>query len=274
MALKRESAGSQRGYKKREVYVETQDSKVNPAGEAATVKRPKTGGRVKKSLDQLMAQARMSDEIAGMNDDTTLPEELAAIYLCISVSELAELRKAPKKAKRPEFGARASVADAKSPRLKMLKPIRDGAVGQNQKVFYKLAHLRAYQESITVESSFEAAVKGGLYGFVTIRAPFFAKPPARADRGRTILIAKAWDKADGQWAKRFKDVFDGKLRAVWLTPAEAASSRWMATSAHKAFAKLWLAALEGERQAVKSAIEGTLISVVVPERIAKRALID
>ncbi len=66
--------------------------------ETAPAKKQKTGGRVKKSLDQLMSEARIRNEIAGMNDDTTLPEELAAIYLGISVSELAEMRKPPKKA--------------------------------------------------------------------------------------------------------------------------------------------------------------------------------
>ena len=54
--------------------------KLIPPGGPAPAKRPKTGGRVKKPLDQLLAEARVRDELAGMRDDTVLPEELAAIY--------------------------------------------------------------------------------------------------------------------------------------------------------------------------------------------------
>lgn len=232
--------------------------------EAVPAKKQKTGGRVKKSLDQLMSEARIRNEIAGMNDDTALPEELAAIYLGISVSELAEMRKPPKKAAKSE--------DSKSPpRLKMLKPIRDGAVGQNQKVLYKLGHLRAYQESITVESSFQAAVVGGIYGFMTIHAPFFAKPETRSDRGRVTVLAKAWDKADPRWAERFRALFDGKLRAVWMTPAEAASSRWANLADHKKFAKPLLVALKSEASTVRAALAATEIATVAAEVPKKRA---
>lgn len=235
--------------------------------ETAPAKKQKTGGRVKKSLDQLMSEARIRNEIAGMNDDTTLPEELAAIYLGISVSELAEMRKPPKKVAKSAAPSKAPPL----PRLKMIKPIREGAVGQNQKVLYKLGHLRAYQESITVESSFDAAVVGGIYGFMTIQAPFFAKPATRSDRGRATLVGKAWDKADPHWGERFKALFDGKLRAVWMTPAEAASSRWAKLADHRKFAKPWLAVLKGEASAVRAALEATGIATVAAEAPLKHA---
>lgn len=243
---------------------EAKGAELKPADEPAPAKRPKTGGRVKKSLDDLLAKARVANEIAGMHDDTTLPEELAAIYLGISVSELAEHRKAKRPAK-TGFGSKSSSSAETPPRLKMIKPIREDAVGQNQKVLYKLGDLRDYQKAIKVESSFDAAVTAGLYGFVSIQAPFFATIPKKADRGRSTLIAKAWDKLDPKWGERFKDVADGKLQAVWLTPAQAASSRWTTVAAHKAFAKPWLAALKVEGQAVKAAIEGTEIAEVVVE---------
>jgi hypothetical protein len=51
--------------------------------EAAKEARPKTGGRVKKDVQQLMSELRIRNEISGMRDDTTLPAELAAIYLGI-----------------------------------------------------------------------------------------------------------------------------------------------------------------------------------------------
>lgn len=250
---------------------EAQDSHKD--AQAVPAKRPKTGGRVKKSIDQLMAELRVRDEIAGMRDDTTLPEELAAIYLGVSVAEMAEQRK-PSKSKKPGAASKSQAGAEGPPKLKMIKPIREGAVGQNQKVFYKLGHLREYQESITVESSFEAAVKAGIYGFVAVHAPFFAKPEKRSDRGRAVIVGKAWDRKDPKWADRFKALIDGDLRALWLTPAEAAASRWESLSAHKAFSKPWLAALKVERQAVKSAIEGTEISEVATEKPSKRQLVD
>ncbi|RQO58481.1 hypothetical protein DBR47_12270 [Paucibacter sp. KBW04] len=248
---------------------EAKDSEQGSSAEPS--KRAKTGGRVKKSIDQLMAELRVRDEIAGMRDDTTLPEELAAIYLGVSVAELAEQRKPSKRTK--PAGSKSQAAVATPPKIKMIKPIREGAVGQNQKVFYKLGHLREYQESITVESSFDAAVKAGLYGFVSVHAPFFAQMEKRSDRGRAVLIGKAWDRRDPKWADRFKELIDGNLRALWLTPAEAASSRWASLSSHKAFAKPWLDALKVERQAVKAAIEGTEISEIAPEKPGKLKLV-
>ena len=237
-------------------------SKASEAVRPSGPKRPKTGGRVKKPLDQLLAEARVRDELAGMRDDTVLPEELAAIYLCVSVAELAELRKPPKAEPSAKGGGAPMPA-----RLKMIKPIREGAVGQNQKVVYKLGALREYLANNTVESSFEAALNSGMYGFVALRAPFFAQAERRSDKGRSILVAPAWDRLQPKRAGRLKDALDGKLRVVWLTPAEAASSRWASVSAHKAFAKPWLSALKAEGQAVKAAVEGTDISLVSVEPI-------
>ena len=239
----------------------TGDLKASAYPRLAAAKRPKTGGRVKKPLDQLLAEARVRDELAGMRDDTVLPEELAAIYLCVSVSELAELRKPPKAAPSGK-----GAGDSKPARLKMIKPIREGAVGQNQKVVYKLAALREYLASNTVESSFEAALNSGMYGFVAMRAPFFAQLERRSDRGRAILVARAWDRLDPERPALLRGAIEGRLRAVWLSPAEAASSRWASAPTHKAFAKAWLTALRAERQAVKAAIEGTEISAVASEK--------
>ena len=127
------------------------------------------------------------------------------------MAELAELRKPPKAAPSTKGGG-----EPKPARLKMIKPIREGAVGQNQKVVYKLAALREYLSNNTVESSFEAAFNSGMYGFVAMRAPFFAQPERRSDRGRAILIGPAWDRLDPERAGRLRAVLDGKLRAVWL----------------------------------------------------------
>lgn len=240
------------------MVVETKDSQQRFAGKLAPAKRQKTGGRVKKPLDQMLAEARVASELASLNDDTTLPEALAAIYLGISTAELAEHRKPPKK-KKAAPAAKAEASDSKTPRLKMIKPIREGAVGQNQKVLYKLGDLRAYQKSITVESSFEAAVNAGIYGFVAIQVPFFATVPKRGERGPAILVGKAWDKLDPEWAKRFRDVVDGNLMVEWMTPAAASSNLWTTVAAHKAFAEPWLKLLKHEMEATATALESTEI---------------
>lgn len=249
------------------------------SGETLPIKKQKTGGRVKKPLDQLMAELKIRNDIAKMDDDCNVPEELAAIYLCTSVSEMAEYRKPAKKAK-PDVGAAAGKgakpgeAAAGPPRLKMIKPIRQGAVGQNQKVFYKMGHLREFRDLQVVESSFEAAVNAGIYGFMTIQMPFFAAPPKRSDRGRLILIGNAWDRSHPEWAKRFKDLFNGKLSVALLTNAEAAKCRWTNLAAHKALAKKWLALMKDEASEVKSALLSTEIAADLPDPKPERVLKD
>jgi hypothetical protein len=196
-----------------------------------------------------------------MHDDTNIPEELAAIYLCISVSDLAGYRK-PAKSDKPGSGKEAKkVTDkgggnASPPRLKMIKLIRQGAVGQNQKTIYKLGHLREFRDLNVVESSFEAAVKAGLYGHVTIRAPFFVAPSERSDRARPILIGNAWDQTHPCWAIRFKELFDRKLEVVWMTNSEAAKCTWKSLDDHKFVAKTYIKLLNSEASEVESALEG------------------
>ena len=117
-----------------------------------------------------MARARIASEIAGWPDDTTLNEGLSAIYLGVSVSLLESGRAKPK--------------DPDNPRgfegPEMIKIIGQGAVGQNQRVNYKLGALRAYQAKNTSKSSFDSALKAGKFlGTVTTA---YAQP--RGVRGR------------------------------------------------------------------------------------------
>ena len=58
----------------------------------AGAKKVKTGGRVVKTLEQKMAEGAMASQISGWHDDTTLDEELAAIYVGVSKKKLEELR--------------------------------------------------------------------------------------------------------------------------------------------------------------------------------------
>src|SRR4051812_29006543 len=68
--------------------------KVTPLRQAGSeAKRPKTGGRTKKGLDQMLAGGRGGKEPAPKGASTAVPAALAAIYLGVSEDTLQELRK-------------------------------------------------------------------------------------------------------------------------------------------------------------------------------------
>ena len=228
--------------------------------EAAKEARPKTGGRVKKDVQQLMSELRIRNEISGMRDDTTLPAELAAIYLGISVKQLGELRK-----RSPQLKNGSKEEKAKGPQL--IKYLDKEAVGMNQPVFYKLGALRKYQAEHSGYDTFEAVVAGGLLGWVSTIAPFLAQPQKRGDKGRLYIVGKAfgWSSKQDVKEERIRDVLDGKLRIVWIPPAQAIGELWEKTSHQRAFAKPWLALLKAEVSAAKSAIERTALHSATQE---------
>ena len=224
------------------------------------VKKAKTGGRKKASIEEQMAKGRIASEIASWNDDTTLSAELSAIYLGISLKQLGELR------------VKAKVSDGtrgvEGP--KMIKIIDKGSVGQNQPVNYKLGALRIYQAKNTSTNSFDSALNAGLLGWATIQMPFFAQVEVREDRGRKVLLGNAWQLSSPGRERRFQELAEDKIRIVWLTPLEASASRWDDVSKHKAFAKIGLAMMKSEARAVNSAIEGTEISMAAAEGKPKK----
>jgi hypothetical protein len=223
--------------------------------------------------------------LAALPDDTTFPAELAAFYLIMSMSQLREHRadKLPseedKQAARVEKAAEAAAKAAGRTRkkadkpeeetpkgLRMIKIAEKGAIGSNQTVNFKLGDLRKFQNKHSGYSTFEAMVSSaGLLGFVSERLSFFAKLETRSPRSRPMLIAKGWDQADPKWEKRILDLYAGKSRPVWLTAAEAATSFWTKPSKHKKFVKPSLAEFKNQALAVKSAIEGSIISEGLPD---------
>lgn len=252
-----------------------------PAG-----KRIKTGGRKpKQSLEEMIVDAEKRGRLAALPDDTTFPAELAAFYLIKSMSQLRELRadklpseedkQAAKLEKAAEAAAKAAgrtrkkVADPEDKRakgLRMIKIAETGAIGSNQPVTYKLGDLRKFQDQHSGYTTFDAMLSSaGLLGFVSERLPFFAKLETRSTRARPMLIGKGWDYADPKWEKRFLDLYEGKSRPVWLTAAGAATSFWTKPSEHKKFVKPYLAELKTQTLAVKSAIEGSMISEGLPD---------
>lgn len=213
-------------------------------------KRPKTGGRVSKTLEQKLAEGSARSVIAGWNDDTTVDSEMAALYLGLSESKLAELRGSSNKAKAGD--------EAAGPPL--IKYFDKGAAGQNQPVLYKLRDLREYQKKSTASDSFNAALNAGLAGWTTMRQPFFAELDKR--RQPLALEAHAWDMGDPKREGFFAALANGSTRVVWITPAEAAGSRWTRSQRHRPWAEGYLFALRAESQYISAALEGTVLSEV------------
>ena len=217
----------------------------------AGAKKTKTGGRVVKTLEQKVAEGEIASKIAGWHDDTTLDEELSAIYLGVSKKALEEIRLA-EKAKNDD-----------SARLEIIKYIPKGASGQNQPVHYKLGRLREYQKQNTYSSSFHAAVAAGMAGWCTVHQPFFAGISER--RKATTLLAPSWDVMLIGREALFERLARKVIRIVWMTSQEASTSRWVSLAAHKAFAKIGKDMLRDELGAIKAAIEGTELSELVLE---------
>ncbi|MGC4077706.1 MAG: hypothetical protein QM702_11895 [Rubrivivax sp.] len=230
-----------------------------PAGKSAAAKRPKTGGRVKKPLQEAFERQRMAAEIATWTDDTTLTEDFAAIYLGISTAKLRELRGA--------INAASKHREAAGP--EMIKIFDKGAKGENQPVYYKLGALRAFQKKSTYSDSFNAALAAGIRGWVSDRFPFFAEPEKR--RAPLTLLANAWDFEDKDREANFKAAFDGELRFIWLTLAEAATARWRDAQRHAKLIKAGKGLLKQEIAAMSAALEASQIAVeALPSRSAGR----
>lgn len=230
------------------------------------VKKSKTGGRVTKSTVQKIEEAKLRSAIAALDDDTTLDSELSALYLAVSKSAFGKLTAGSKDSKASP-SSKGAPAVAGPPIIKIFD---EGAVGQNQPVQFKLGALREFQKKWTFANSFDAAVGAGLAGWCSLPIPFFAEVETRAHRGRQILLGAAWDLGVPSREKLFKAVVEKRIRVVNMTPADAASSRWGDLSAHKRFAKPWLALLKVEASAVKAAIEGTDIAMATNESEVKR----
>ena len=190
------------------------------------------------------------DELKGpeadaLPDTATLPAELAALYLCMSPAQLADLRKS----KRPERGT-SNVPS-------IIRPVEGGPAGPKDPVLYKLGTLREYAKAHAVPSDFDTALKSGMLGWVSAKLPFFAEREPRIKRGKRVLIGGAWDRADPLREKRFIDLAKGRIRFTSLACAEAAVSLWADVASHSAFAEKGLALLRSETQAIEASLAET-----------------
>jgi hypothetical protein len=174
-------------------------------------------------------------------DTATLPADLAALYLCISPAQLADLRK-------PSRPGNAS---------SVIRPVEGGTAGSKDPARYRLGTLRDHAKAHTAPCAFDAALKTGLPGWLTVKLPFFAEREPRVKRGRRVLIGGAWDRADPLREKRFVALAKGHIRSTSLTCAEAAASLWADLASHRALAETGLALLNSETQAIESSLAAT-----------------
>ncbi len=190
------------------------------------------------------------DEIKGpeahaLPDTATLPAELAALYLCMSPAQLADLRKS----KRPE--GRAGNGPS------VIRPVEGGAAGAKDPVLYALGTLREFAKAHPAPSDFDTALTTGLPGWLSAKLPFFAEREPRIKRGKRVLIGGAWDRADPLREQRFVDLAKGRIRFASLTCSEAAASLWADVASHTAFAERGLALLKSETQAIEASLVAT-----------------
>lgn len=182
---------------------------------------------------------------AALPGSATLPAELAALYLCITPAQLAELRKS----KRPEGRAGHSPA--------VIRPVEGGAAGPKDPVLYNLGALRDFAKAHAAPSAFDTAASAGMLGWVSAKLPFFAELEPRIKRGKRVIIGGAWDRTDPLREARFVDLAKGRIRFASLTCSEAAASLWADVASHSALAEKGLALLRSETQAIEASLAAT-----------------
>ncbi|CAN5563460.1 hypothetical protein BH10PSE18_BH10PSE18_23670 [soil metagenome] len=177
--------------------------------------------------------------------DTMVPADVAAVYLGMSPSELAESHQARR------TDGRVSPRSASGGR------IDKGAKAHVPPTAYALGALRELRQRQAAPVGLEAVVKAGLLGWMTAKLPFFAELEPRVKRGRRVLIGNAWEGAELARETRFADLIGGRTRLTWLTSLEAAASLWSCEADHRAFAARGLALLAAEAEAIDASIAAT-----------------
>lgn len=188
-------------------------------------------------LDDRLRIARMRSSLSELNDDTGIEEDLAALYLCVSVKKLGELR-----------------ANGGGPVF--VKPTDPKAAGRNQPVSYVLAELRKWRESMTASSNLEVAKRQGLLGWVSVIEPFWMDLQNR-------VIGPALDQNDEQWPGLFSQALEGLVRVAWMSPRDALRERWTNVESHLTLVAEFNLVLDGEKFAALAAVEATEIAIEI-----------
>jgi hypothetical protein len=185
-------------------------------------------------LDQRIAAAQARDKLSTLNDDTAIEEDLAALYLCVSPKKLGEMR-----------------ASGGGPVF--VKPQAPAAAGRNQPVSYVMSELRKWRLAMSANSNLEIARRQGMVGWVSAIEPFWTD-------AKGLLIGSAVDRFADRWAEHFLKAIRRAERVDWMTPSQAAKSRWASFVDHGAFVQEYKEVLEREIFSALAALEATEIS--------------
>ncbi|RIX72454.1 hypothetical protein [Acidovorax cavernicola] len=183
-------------------------------------------------------------EADALPDTATLPADLAALYLCMSPAQLADLRKSKRPDGRPGNGP------------SVIQPV-EGTGGAKAPALYQLGTLRTFAKAHAAPSAFDTALNTGMLGWVSAKLPFFAEREPRTKRGKRVLIGGAWDRADPLREQRFVALAKGRIRFTSITCAEAVSSLWADVASHRALADKGLALLSRETQVIETSLAET-----------------
>lgn len=163
--------------------------------------------KIQKKIGRPPKKSRPHTEIWGMPDRAILSEDEASIYVGLSPSKMADLRR-----------------QGKGPRFTQY-PVKEDATGTNVPVKYIVEHLKAWQNEYTFSDVRDAAVKRGL-AFATLNIslvsmddlePFFIEVASGKIEAHARLIGP-------------DDYYDyhpnPKYKLVWLPWSLAYNSKW------------------------------------------------
>lgn len=184
-------------------------------------------------IERQLQRAEASSRLSAIADETLVSEELACVYLNISLRQLKNLRE-----------------NADGP--KFFKPLPKGAERANVSPSYEMGELRRWKKEHTFDSNFDAADRSGINRWFGEPSPFFTE---ECKRNEFSILAPADDIVHDDWGNRLASAIkeDG-VGVEWLIPAEAASCRWSDASAHAKYSGEYLTALEVERGRVIDAL--------------------
>jgi hypothetical protein len=164
------------------------------------------------SIEELIAHARLRNEIASWHDDVTMEPVLAAFFLGISVKKLEELRRVE-----PDENGNGG-----GPRF--IKMTNRKSKGLNQAVLYKLGDLRRYQDDHKVASVFEGGNRASMFEMLSVEEPFFT---SKQPDGSIQIERSALDFDDPKAREQlFFQFMKSELDVHFMPWSVAARLRW------------------------------------------------
>jgi hypothetical protein len=191
-------------------------------------------------LNERLKIAAQRDAIAIFNDDTSIEEDLAALYLCVSTKTLGEMR-----------------GNGGGPVF--VKPQQPKATGRNQPVSYVMKELRIWREQMSASSNLQIAHRQGLVSWTSVEEPFWLSQSEQ-------IINSAIDQNQSDWADRFIDALTNKILVRWMTPQRALELVWQNPDIHNKFAAEFISVLRHAEDLTKSALAKSSVVFTLRER--------